>query len=71
MDKAFLWMKSIIRADALMAYPNHNKTFHIYTYASDYHMGEVIMQDEKPVAYWSLKLNCAQKNYTTMEKKLL
>ena len=64
-------MKTILSTDALTAYPNHNKSFHIYTDAYEYQMGAVIMQNKKPVAYWSRKLNGVKNNYTAMEKELL
>ena len=65
-DKAFKQMKTILSADALMAYPNDNKPFHIYTDASDYQMGSVIMQENNLFSYWSSKLNGAPKNCTTV-----
>ena len=68
---AFDTIKAILSSDVLLRYPDHNRPFHVYTDASNLQLGTVIVQDEQPVAFYSRKLNAAQRNYTTMEKELI
>jgi hypothetical protein len=70
-QKAFEDIKAIISRETLLAYPNFLNDFHIYTDSSDYQLGAVIMQNDRPLAFYSRKLNSAQKRYTTGEQDLL
>ncbi len=58
-------------ANALAAYPNHNKWFDIHTNASVFQLGECIIQEGRLVAYFSCKLTMSQQNCTTLEKEIL
>lgn len=61
-------MRNLLLQDVMLAYPDINQPFDIYADASDYQMGATILQDGKPIAYWSRKLSAAQLNYSTMER---
>jgi hypothetical protein len=71
MQKVFNKMHLLMAANALAAYPDHNKRFNIYTDASNFQLGICIIQEGRPVANFSCKLTKSQQNYTTMEKEML
>jgi hypothetical protein len=69
-QQAFDKINKVIGTEVLLCYPDFNKPscFHLYTDSSDHQLGAVIMQDKKPIAFYSRELNTAQKWYTTTER---
>jgi hypothetical protein len=71
-QQAFDKIKKVIvnEIKVLLYYPDFNNpgSFHLYTDASDHQLGAVIMQDKNPIAFYSRKLNTAQKLFTTTER---
>jgi hypothetical protein len=69
--KAFDYIKQKVSQETLLAFPDFEKEFHLYTDAPNKQLGAVIMQEGKPLAFYSRKLNSAHTHYTTGEKELL
>ena len=66
--KRFDAIKRVIGREVLLAYTDFNATFEIHTDASKLKIGAVISQNDKPIAFYSRKMNSAQQNYTTTDK---
>ena len=70
-EQAFKTAKALLVEEARLAYPDFSKEFHVYADASDIQLGGVVMQETKPLAFYTRKLNSAQKNYAVGHKELL
>ena len=70
-QKALEEMKRVMSLETLLTFPDFTKPFHIYTDASKYQLGAVIVQDDKPIAFYSRKMRTTQQQYTTGEQELL
>jgi hypothetical protein len=70
-QKAFEEIKQKVSQETLLAFPDFEKEFHVYTDASNNKFGAVIMQEGKHLDFYSIKLSSAQTRYTTSEQELL
>lgn len=70
-EDAFQKIKEIIARDVVLAYPDYEQEFVIYTDASTKQLGGVITQNNRPIAFFSRKLTKAQTKYTVTELELL
>jgi hypothetical protein len=63
--------KDMLSKEARLSYPDFPKPFDLYTDASDLQLGATLVQEGKPLGFYTQKLNSAQMNYTVGEKELL
>ena len=70
-QKAFDNMKSLVSRETLLMYPWFDQPFIIQTDSSQFQLGSVILQNGKPLAFYSTKHTDAQNKYTTREHELL
>ena len=61
----------MVSAETLLSYPYWKVPFTVHTDASDKQLCAVIIQNNKPIALFSIILSKPQINYTTTKKELI
>ena len=80
-DTPFVWTKECQSAfdglvwnlthAPLLVLPNPDKPYEVICDASGWAIGAVLLQEGKPIAFESRKMNSAEMNYTISEQELL
>ena len=63
-------LKYLLTHAPILALPDFKKTFQVHCDASGHGIGGVLMQEKRPIAYFSEKLSSAQLNYPIYGKEL-
>ena len=70
-EEAFLGLKWNLQNTPLLVLPDPDKQYELVCDASGKALGGVLLQDGRPIAYESRKLNQAEGNYSAGEQELL
>ena len=68
-EKIFNLLKEKIIEQSFLVLPDFSKTFQVRCDPSGFPIGVVLGQDNKPIAYFSEKLNEAKIKYSTYDKE--
>ena len=56
LESSFQELKGMVSSETLISYPDWKLPFTVHTYASDKQLGGFIIQNKKPIAFFSRKL---------------
>ena len=70
-DNAFQSLKAALTAAPVLAIPDPATPFELITDSCGYGIGAVLMQQGRPVAFYSRKMTDAERNYVNHEQELL
>jgi hypothetical protein len=68
-EKSFNPLKKKITEQPILVLPDFSKTFQVKCDMSGFATGEVLIQDDRPITYFSEKLNEVKINYSTYDKE--